>query len=426
MTARRTDKNGWIEIRKNPISRVGVFPYSGKAIGGPDPNKTYMVFRPPEELGSQATMDSFRLMPLIDDHGAGLLGPSEIGYKPAEEKGVHGCLGEEMAFDGRTLYAPVKIWSERLPKQIKAGKRELSAAFRCKYDWTPGVFEGVAYDCVQRTMRGNHVALVDKGRMGPEVAVMDHGNTFALDSAEAVTIEPDVRTQLIAFAQDALETAQAAPTGEMGPDLLQKMQRAGQAMLGVINEAMTGEPAGEQTDVGNGDDTMSGNDTTSGDDTNAKGDDTKTKGGEGQDSLTGGSAQDSLTGGAADKMAALEAENATLRGKVAALESRPALDAKDVFQATAARDGLAAKLKPLIGQFDHSGMDALDVAKHGLATLKLTATAGQEMATLNGYLAAASARPVARGVGFDTAEPHAQDGKSDNFVSKYLAPTDAK
>ena len=68
MTARIKDANGWFEVKKNPISKVGVFPYRGSEIGAPDPQKIYMVLRPPSELGSKKTMDSFKLMPLVDNH----------------------------------------------------------------------------------------------------------------------------------------------------------------------------------------------------------------------------------------------------------------------------------------------------------------------------------------------------------------------
>ena len=36
-TARRYDGNGWFEIAANPLSKVGVFPYTGASIGAPDP-----------------------------------------------------------------------------------------------------------------------------------------------------------------------------------------------------------------------------------------------------------------------------------------------------------------------------------------------------------------------------------------------------
>ncbi len=46
MSARKPDGNGWVEIKGNPISKVGVFEYSGGQIDhdgslGLDPNQIY-------------------------------------------------------------------------------------------------------------------------------------------------------------------------------------------------------------------------------------------------------------------------------------------------------------------------------------------------------------------------------------------------
>lgn len=57
---------------------------------------------------------------------------------------------------------------------IDLGERaDVSAGYAARLDFTPGVFEGEAYDCVQREIRFNHVALCPqgRGRSGPEVGV---------------------------------------------------------------------------------------------------------------------------------------------------------------------------------------------------------------------------------------------------------------
>jgi hypothetical protein len=46
----------------------------------------------------------------------------------------------------------------------------------------PGVPDGQRYDAIQRNIRGNHVALVDLGRAGPEVSIrMDHADGVSVD-----------------------------------------------------------------------------------------------------------------------------------------------------------------------------------------------------------------------------------------------------
>lgn len=176
-TNREYDVNGFMEVKANPLSRVGVFEYRGSSIkGAPDPNKVYKVYRPAEELSSEECINSFKLIPWVDDHE--MLGKSSDGLTPAEQKGVHGVIGEEVFFDGEYLRGNLKVFSEGLHDTINDGKNELSCGYRCGYTEQSGLFNGEYYDYIQHTIRGNHLATVDEGRMGPEVAVMDHKFTF--------------------------------------------------------------------------------------------------------------------------------------------------------------------------------------------------------------------------------------------------------
>lgn len=171
-SARQQDYNGWIEIKDNPISKIGVFPYLGRSIGPQfDPEQIVMVLRPPEELASPETVESFKLIPWIDNHV--MLGHPDSGLTPAEEKGVEGVIGEDVYFDEGVLYANIKVFSNNLDALIDHGKRELSAGYRCRYEISSGVWNGQKYDAIQRDIRGNHLALVNEGRMGPDVAVLD-------------------------------------------------------------------------------------------------------------------------------------------------------------------------------------------------------------------------------------------------------------
>ena len=139
-----------------------------------EPDRIYQVYRPEEEIKKAAS--TFKLVPLVDDHT--MLGPD---FTPAEQKGVHGVLGEDIQERNGTLFADVKIFSEQLKREIQDGKKELSLGYFCKYDLTPGQYNGMHYDAVQRDLKGNHIALVDNGRMGHDVRVMDAMAFDALD-----------------------------------------------------------------------------------------------------------------------------------------------------------------------------------------------------------------------------------------------------
>ena len=168
---RQRDLNGFMTVQDNPISKTGVYPYLGSEIAGHElPEKeVFNVYRPEEELSKPETIASFKLMPLIDDHE--VIGDNATA---PERKGMQGYIGEQVYFDSPYLRANLMIPSRAAQGLIAAGKIELSPAYFCDYVKEDGIFEGQPYQFVQRNIRANHLALVDEGRTGPDVAVLDH------------------------------------------------------------------------------------------------------------------------------------------------------------------------------------------------------------------------------------------------------------
>src|ERR1700733_11546507 len=193
-SARKYDLNDFMEVKGTNISKVGVYPYSGAQIGSPElePDKIYMVYRPEEELSHPQAIESFKLIPFTDEHA--MLGTVD-GTIPAEQKGVHGVVGEDVYFEYPYLKANVKVFSNKLKDLIDNGKKELSIGYRCLYEYNPGVYtdnnKNEPYDFVQRELRGNHLALVEEGRSGSDVAVLDHFK-FVFDTNNMKLINPDL------------------------------------------------------------------------------------------------------------------------------------------------------------------------------------------------------------------------------------------
>ncbi len=168
---KNVDVNKYWNYETNPVSKVGVFEYLGSQIAEDlEPNKRYKVYRPAEEIASPEALKTLYLLPIIDDHQ--MLGFGD-GLMPAEEKGVHGVLGDKAYIQDCYLYCNMRIFSEHLKDQINNGKRQLSMGYRCEYDRTPGTYNGMPYDMKQINIRYNHLALVTEGRMGADVCVMD-------------------------------------------------------------------------------------------------------------------------------------------------------------------------------------------------------------------------------------------------------------
>ena len=167
------DVNGFWLIERNPISKEGVFPYLGKTISPQlEPNKVYNVYRPFNEISKEDTLKSFDGVPFINGHE--MIGEN---FTPYDKRHADGILMNVEADNGM-LFGDLKIFSEDMKSKIKAGKKELSLGYKCDYRLCKGVFNGVPYDAVQVNLRGNHIALVDKGRMGNDVRVYDNHYTF--------------------------------------------------------------------------------------------------------------------------------------------------------------------------------------------------------------------------------------------------------
>jgi len=382
------DLNGYINIPDNPLSKAGVYPYKGRSLpGAPDPDRIYMVYRPAEELADQACINSFKLLPWIDNHPQSLLGPEDAGLMPAEKKGVQGVIGEDVYFkpeDG-TLYGNLKVFSQSLADLIEAGKRELSCGYHCKYERSPGTFDGRHYDYIQREIRGNHLALVESGRMGPAVAVMDgcalDQLTFSLDAKETAMADEN-------NTPDSGGTA-ASLSLEDAVKLIAQLTPAIAAIQEFIaaSKGEAGEPAAPAGEDGPADPAP--------DDPPA----------------SAGDADPAPTAPGGEKEPEKKPEGAA--GMDAAELKR------SVMAELAARDRLYRQVSEHVGAFDHADMTAFEVAQYGVKKLGIKAAAGQEMAVLGGFL---QGRPAPRKQPAATVAAHAADAApgGDNFITRHL------
>ena len=330
-SARLPDTNNWFEIKNNPLSKVGVFDYSGASIGAPDKNKIYKVYRPAEELGHPECLNSFKLVPFINDHT--MLGDEESGLTPAERKGVHGVIGEDVKFEDGILKGNLKVFSSRLAKIIADGKKELSLGYRCLYDFVEGVYDGKHYDAIQRNIRGNHLALVDQGRMGKDVAVLDcldHIN-ITIDSKEITKMELE---QLVKQQGDAIAKLTAS-----------------------LDEAIK-EIAAVKADKECDEEEKAAADKKAAD-------------------------MEAMKKEEEEKKEGMDAKLKTAMDKIEAFEKE---GVKALMSQISQRDALAKNLSNHIGSFDHADKTLAEVAKYGVEKLAIKCEDGQEIAVLNGFL----------------------------------------
>jgi hypothetical protein len=158
-------RTGWqkYEASELPADSLKDLGIDGKAAGMID------VYRSPEEVFNPATLASFEGKSLCDDHppGAQFVDPSNIGqYEFGHVQNVR--RGSEPLESGEeALLGDIIIKREPLLSEVRNNrKKELS----CGYDYEL-CREGDSL--VQRSIIGNHVAVVPKGRAGAEARIID-------------------------------------------------------------------------------------------------------------------------------------------------------------------------------------------------------------------------------------------------------------
>lgn len=222
-TLRKFDVDGRMHVEGCNISKANVCPYFGREIPsyqqlGLDANRIYSLYRDPDELARGAS--TFKNLQLMMLH-------TVVNANDAKISVTCGTIGSDVEFASPYLRASIAVWTQEAIKLIESEKQAaLSCSYRYRAEMTPGQTpEGVAYDGVMRDIMGNHVALVEKGRAGPDVVVSDsqplelptmfkRPNLLAL--AVAAMASPPSQEQQVAL-DAALEASTAT---DCGPDAM--------------------------------------------------------------------------------------------------------------------------------------------------------------------------------------------------------------
>lgn len=157
--------NGGLRIPAS-LTRVGVFEYIDEN------GKKFRELKSPEEVFHADTLASLKQAAVTDLHPTTFVGPDN--YKQL----AVGNVTDAVAQDGEFVSAELVINDPKMIAMIDAGaRREVSLGFSCELDYTPGEFNGVKYDAVQRKIRHNHAAIGPDGwgRCGSSVALRVDG-----------------------------------------------------------------------------------------------------------------------------------------------------------------------------------------------------------------------------------------------------------
>lgn len=169
-SVRRYDVDGRLHVAKTAISKANVCPYKGSEIPnyeelGLDPDRTYQLFRDPEELAKgAATSNNIQLMikhvPVdADDHKPDL---------------IVGSTGTDASYEEPYLYNSLVVWArEGIDGVEDETRKEISSGYRYTPIMESGHYKGQPFDGRMTNIIFNHVILCERGRAGSDVVVGD-------------------------------------------------------------------------------------------------------------------------------------------------------------------------------------------------------------------------------------------------------------
>jgi hypothetical protein len=155
-------------VGKAVVTSTGVFPYKYA-----DGHVEYEL-RLKDEVFANDTIASLKNRPVTLMHPTTLVQDSD-----STEIGV-GSTGEDISHDDTFLSVDMMVSRKDAIEAVMSGTlRALSLGYQCDLEDSAGVWCGVPYTKVQRNIRINHLAIVDRARQGDQARIR-------LDSSDAI------------------------------------------------------------------------------------------------------------------------------------------------------------------------------------------------------------------------------------------------
>jgi hypothetical protein len=209
----RVTKDGYLVVDSR-VARIGIQVYRGAEMGRPA-MKTVQVWRPEEEVFSKDAMASLAYRPVTNDH------PRHLVDATTWREVSVGMTGDTIARDGDYIRLPFTLMDADAIQDVNEGKRQLSLGYTAEIEWTSGETpDGHHYDAIQRSICGNHLAVVDSARAGPTCRI---GDGFTSPAPTTVVkdnrnmAEPQLRTVMV----DGLTIS----VTDQGAQAIDKLQR---------------------------------------------------------------------------------------------------------------------------------------------------------------------------------------------------------
>lgn len=251
---RRYSDEGFLEVPAF-IARSGIQEYRAFELGltDRDPASVVRVFRPPEEVFAEDSLNSFSNKPVTNNHPPGLIDSNNA------IKFSVGHAGLQVAKVDDKVQTTLHVISKEAIDEIEAGKTELSNGYTADVTFSPGLTpDGESYDAVQSNIRGNHIAIVDRARGGSGLRVFDdHPHSQETKMPKLITIDgvdyevSEQAAQAIGKVQQKVADAEttAKAQAKVHQQALDAKQAENDALQAKLDEAKTKVMTAEQLDT---------------------------------------------------------------------------------------------------------------------------------------------------------------------------------
>lgn len=152
------------------VTRTGVFTYRNAD------GSLRRELRHPDEVFSLKSLSTMGMLPITNLH------PTEKRVNADNSKTLSiGFTGETITPDGKFIRLPILITDKAGVEAVENGRQELSLGYEVELEDKPGRYDSEEYDCIQRNIVYNHLAIVDRGRAGPDVRINSDGDQIIDD-----------------------------------------------------------------------------------------------------------------------------------------------------------------------------------------------------------------------------------------------------
>lgn len=147
------------------VTSIGVFTYRNQD------GTTRRELRLPDEVFKQDSMDTLALKPLTLLHPTKEQTPDSLLNPETAQALSCGSVGVPFA-DSYRVFTEIMVTRADAIDSVTTGQTlGLSCGYTCDIEWTSGNWLGQDYDCIQRNIRYNHVALVPRPRAGDDATI---------------------------------------------------------------------------------------------------------------------------------------------------------------------------------------------------------------------------------------------------------------